>query len=404
MSNSKKAVVFAGDYAYIRQIETAIKSLVYHNTNLKIYVFNQDIPKEWFSITRLRLERIGNELVDVKLLGAEFAMNWSNKLPHINHMTFARYFIPQFVVEDKALYLDSDLIVTKDLTELFELDLEDNYVAASKSCFGLGIGFNAGVLVINNALWKREKITDVLVETTNKEHQNVNEGDQSILNMVFKGRVHLLENTYNFQIGFDQGAAEQGHRYLFDILLSPLPAILHFISSDKPWKTFSVGRLRDVWWHYNELEWGEITEHWKNLGVSEVSKTLNLQLTCFTLTDSYLLEQIETLVMTLPEVHFIISAYTMIAPDLLKLSGYPNVTLYPNDFPILIEKRLSQVDLYLDINHHGKIQPVYDLLDKYGIPKLAFDNTRHPEMDYSDVISRQEPHKMVDRIRKFIDR
>lgn len=51
MRNTKRAVVFAGDYAYIRQIETAMKSLCRHNSHLKIYLLNQDIPQEWFSQT-----------------------------------------------------------------------------------------------------------------------------------------------------------------------------------------------------------------------------------------------------------------------------------------------------------------------------------------------------------------
>jgi len=126
MLENKKAVVFAGDYGYIRQIETALKSLCYHNSGLKVYIFNQDIPQEWFRFLRPKLQEIGSDLIDCKLIGPQFQMNWSNKLPHINHMTFARYFIPDFVTEDRVLYLDSDLVVTGDLTDLFELDLGDH--------------------------------------------------------------------------------------------------------------------------------------------------------------------------------------------------------------------------------------------------------------------------------------
>ena len=85
--NNKNAVVLAGDYAYIRQIETALKSLCYHNRQLKIYLFNQDIPVEWFRATREHVERLGGELLDIKLIGPQFQMNWTNKLGHINHMT-----------------------------------------------------------------------------------------------------------------------------------------------------------------------------------------------------------------------------------------------------------------------------------------------------------------------------
>ena len=162
MGNTKRAVVFAGDYAYIRQIETALKSICRHNSHLKIYLLNQDIPQEWFSQIRIYLQEMGGDLIDCKLIGSQYKMNWSNKLPHINHMTFARYFIPDFVTEDKVLYLDSDLIVTDDLTDLFELDLGENYLAATRSCFGAGLGFNAGVLLINNKQWKSESIRQQL--------------------------------------------------------------------------------------------------------------------------------------------------------------------------------------------------------------------------------------------------
>ena len=48
--------------------------------------------------------------------------------------------------------------------------------------------FYAGVLLINNRLWKEEHIRQKLVDITEREHANVGEGDQSILNMVFEDR------------------------------------------------------------------------------------------------------------------------------------------------------------------------------------------------------------------------
>ena len=41
--------VLAGDYGYIRYIETTLKSICYHHENCKIYIINRDIPQEWFS-------------------------------------------------------------------------------------------------------------------------------------------------------------------------------------------------------------------------------------------------------------------------------------------------------------------------------------------------------------------
>ena len=405
MGNTKRAVVFAGDYAYIRQIETAMKSLCRHNSHVKIYVLNQDIPQEWFSRLRMYVQEIGGDLIDCKLIGQQFQMNWSNKLPHINHMTFARYFIPDFVTEDKVLYLDSDLIVTGDLTDLFELDLGENYLGAARSCFGAGVGFNAGVLLINNKKWKSETIRQKLIELTEKEHKNVKEGDQSILNMLFKDQYSLLEDKYNFQIGFDAGAAEKNHAFIFEIPLTPFPEILHYISPDKPWKQFSVGRLREEWWKYSFMEWSYIVSSWKEKGVFYSADIYKPKLTCMNLTNSWCVEKIDYLVEQLPEVHFYIAAHTFMSDELKRLSKYQNVTLYPNSFPILVEKILKSSDIYLDLNLDQKLVYVYDLVKKYNKPMLSFESSRYQELSnsqYAGLYSNQAPWELVDAIRNYM--
>ena len=405
MGNTKRAVVFAGDYAYIRQIETALKSICRHNSHLKIYLLNQDIPQEWFSQIRIYLQEMGGDLIDCKLIGSQYKMNWSNKLPHINHMTFARYFIPDFVTEDKVLYLDSDLIVTGDLTDLFELDLGENYLGAARSCFGAGVGFNAGVLLINNKKWKSETIRQKLIELTEKEHENVKEGDQSILNMLFKDQYSLLEDKYNFQIGFDAGAAEKNHAFIFEIPLTPLPKILHYISPDKPWKQFSVGRLREEWWKYSFMEWSYIVSSWKEKGVFYSADIYRPALTCMNLTNSWCVEKIDYLVEQLPEVHFYIAAHTFMSDELKRLSKYQNVTLYPNSFPILVEKLLQSSDIYLDLNLDQKLVYVYDLVKKYNKPMLSFESSKYQELSnskYAGLYSNEAPWELVDAIRNYI--
>ena len=405
MGNTKRAVVFAGDYAYIRQIETAMKSICRHNSRLKIYVLNKDIPQEWFSRLRMYIQEMGGDLIDCKLIGQQFQMNWSNKLPHINYMTFARYYIPDFVTEDKVLYLDSDLLVTDDLEELFELDLGENYLAATRSCFGAGIGFNAGVLLINNKKWQTENIRQKLIDLTEKEHENVGEGDQSILNMLFFDSYIEINETFNYQIGFDRGAAEQGHAWILKKSINPLPKILHYISQDKPWNQFSVGRLREEWWRYSFMEWSYIVSSWKEKDVFYSADIHKPKLTCMNLTNSWCVEKIDYLVEQLPEVHFYIAAHTFMSDELKRLSKYQNVTLYPNSFPILVEKILKSSDIYLDLNLDQKLVYVYDLVKKYNKPMLSFESSRYQELSnsqYAGLYSNQAPWELVDAIRNYM--
>ena len=356
---------------------------------------------------RIYLQEMGGDLIDCKLIGQQFQMNWSNKLPHINHMTFARYFIPDFVTEDKVLYLDSDLIVTGDLTDLFELDLGENYLGAARSCFSAGIGFNAGVLLINNKKWRAENIRQKLIDLTEKEHENVAEGDQSILNMMFSDSYIQIDETYNYQIGFDRGAAEQGHAWILEKSINPLPKILHYISQDKPWNQFSVGRLRENWWNYSFMEWTYIVSTWKEKGELYSAQIYKPKLTCMNLTNSWCVEKMDYLVQQLPEVHFYICAHTFMADELKRLATFNNVTLYPNDFPLLIEKRLKEVDIYLDLNHDQKLMYIYDLVKKFEKPMLTFDNTRCltiPEDSYAGICHHDRPDEMVEIIRKYMEK
>ncbi|HEM6112013.1 TPA: glycosyl hydrolase family 8 [Streptococcus suis] len=400
--NKLKAVVLAGDYGYIRQIETTLKSLIFHNKNIKVYIFNQDIPKEWFTHYKQLLNQLGSDLIDIKLLDVGLSQKWTlhQNLSHINYMTFARYYIPQFVEEDAVLYLDSDIVVTSDLTDLFTINLSDNYLAATRDAFGYGMGFNAGVLLINNKLWKNENIQEQLIELTNKEFQHVREGDQSILNLLLKDQHLPLEDIYNFQIGYDRGAFNYRHHHIFNIPLKPLPAIIHYLSGDKPWNTYSSGRLREVWWHYQMMDWSKIEQKWIS-EKREVSKPV-YKGKLLIITNTHLIEQIEDLIKELPDYAFHIVAFTDMADSLKKLASFDNVFLHPKVIGYILENMIKECDIYLDINHGSKDPYFLNLVMENEKPVLSFDNLTAKELkNYSNhFVSAQDDVKTMIKIIK----
>ncbi|ONK27675.1 glycosyltransferase family 8 protein [Streptococcus azizii] len=406
MSNDfLRAVVLAGDYGYIRQIETTLKSLTYHNKNLKIYIFNQDIPKEWFVYYKQFLNQIGSDLVDVKLLNVALNKEWYAGFSHINFMAFARYFIPQFVVEDKVLYLDSDIVVTSSLDELFDLDVSEHYLAAVRSTFGYGAGFNSGMMVINNRRWREENLMEQFITLTEQEKDTIPEGDQTILNRLLNHDMIWLDDTYNFQVGFDYGAFTYRHRHLFDMKLDPLPAIIHYISPDKPWNTYSSGRLRDVWWSYHFIDGGGvIVDKWR----ASTSPILPIQSKgkIITLTNTHLLEQIEYLVEALPEYEFHIAAFTSFHDDIRRLAARENVFLHPHVIGYLLEEMIADCDLYLDINHGGKLDELLEHVMTNSKPVLSFDTTAAPIFNQYPLkkdILHTAPKEMVEAITQVME-
>ena len=48
-------------------METTIKSICYHNRDLKFYIFNEDIPKEWFYLMEKRLEKLNCEILNIEI-------------------------------------------------------------------------------------------------------------------------------------------------------------------------------------------------------------------------------------------------------------------------------------------------------------------------------------------------
>ena len=369
---NKKVFVLAGDYGYIRQIETTLKSICYHNSDVKVYIFNQDIPQEWFVSVREKMAYRNSEIVDIKLFGGNMR-NWS--LPpvgqHINFMTFARYFIPSFVSEDIVLYLDCDLVVTRDLTDLFSIDLTNKPLAAAKVIYGLEDRFNAGVLLINNAYWKENTIQQELIEITEREHGHLPEADQTVLNIVMGENYVLLDDTYNFQIGYDQVADNRGQYFIFELPLTPLPAIIHYLSADKPWNTYSVGRLREVWWKYNQLEWAQI-----NNQEELVVKKSKYQ--ALIITGSQQLEQIDYIINHLSDYNIHIVTFTAMGDTLKSLASYENVKLHPNVMKWMCRKLIEECDVYLDINHEGKFPDVLDWVQGAQKTILTFDNVVNP--------------------------
>lgn len=65
-----KTIAMASDVNYLEQLETAIKSIFYHNRNTKIYIINSDIPQEWFNHIRRNLYLTNDSIVDKKLMKA----------------------------------------------------------------------------------------------------------------------------------------------------------------------------------------------------------------------------------------------------------------------------------------------------------------------------------------------
>jgi lipopolysaccharide biosynthesis glycosyltransferase len=143
-----------------------------------------------------------------------------------------------FPKSDRVLYLDADILVQGDLSELWKTKLEDSYAAGVADMYidlidyKKEIGFdkndlyvNAGVILFNLAAIRQDNMQKKLLSATKELSQKVKFQDQDIINIVFKNRIKAIPDKFNF-------AADNMSRYPEQI---DSAVILHYNGSRKPW-------------------------------------------------------------------------------------------------------------------------------------------------------------------------
>ena len=110
---------------------------------------------------------------------------------------------------DKILYLDGDIIVRHNLSELWETDIDKYAVGAvvnqsnsSKYWERLGYPkengyFNSGVLLINTKYWREHNLKERFLKYIVENPQKLLYPDQDVLNFILKDEKKFLINSFS---------------------------------------------------------------------------------------------------------------------------------------------------------------------------------------------------------------
>ncbi|HEM6205307.1 TPA: family 8 glycosyl transferase [Streptococcus suis] len=397
----RKAIVLATDKNYLEKTLVTIKSISVYNRDIDFYIFHQgDVPVEWIRVVNKRLVHLGSSLKHI-FISDERVNAFHSFLPS---SSWLRLFIPQYVAESKALYLDSDIIVNGSLDTLFAIDLEDKMLAAVEDPNMNEAGnFNSGVLLLNLDLWRRKGLTNILLKVAAIKSSSVRNGDQSILNLVVGNQWIPLGKQYNYQT-YDVVSRYDHRAYLYEDIGSWTPLIIHFLTADKPWNEYSVARFRELWWYYASLEFSSLDGR-RSQAVSfeeALDALTGPSKHAFLLTETDQLEHIDYLVSNLPDIQFHIAAYTMVSSRLKSLMNYDNVQVYPEIIDARVDKLLDYCDIYLDINHYSEVKGIVSKAREKGKLILTFENTvHHPELA-SEIFSPKNPEKFLEYLQAML--
>ena len=384
----KQTIVLCFDRNYCEQAIVTIKSLCAYHRNLKIYIFNNgSIPQEWFEALQNWLTPFDSRVSNIRLPEEEQKLRQFNvnNSKHISATKFLIYYMADYVKEDKAIFLDCDLLVTGKIDHLLEYDLDNYYVAAINDSDlnptkhpNVKKELNSGVLVVNLKRWREENIREKLIELTREHYMHVPNGDQSIMIMAFGEEWLPLKDTYDFLVGYDAYEISEFKKERTTIKENHMPRILHYLGYNKPWneESFST-RFKKLWWFYYGLDWGTLyNQRQFQLELASFNMT-NLVHHILVFTNTCHLSELHHLLSEFPNCRFHIfqPCYPAIQQHYVE---YPNVYYYPNahvkhSYKHILEKALAVLDIAQGPTWD---EPTQEALNK-KLPIFAYKETNH---------------------------
>jgi lipopolysaccharide biosynthesis glycosyltransferase len=193
-------------------------------------------------------------------------VNVTNKLDSLGDMlhlrdyytktTYYRFFIPAlFPQYERGLYLDCDIVVKGDISQLYNVALGDNILAAAPEevmlmvdVFGTYVEavlevprneyFSAGILVMNLEKMRHVALEEQFVDILGRRTFRVTQ-DQDYLNVLCRGDFLMLDSGWN-------------KTACYNAPVDTPVNIIHYKINWKPWHYKGV-RFEEDFWHYAEM-------------------------------------------------------------------------------------------------------------------------------------------------------
>jgi lipopolysaccharide biosynthesis glycosyltransferase len=190
----------------------------------------------------------------------DFVSKMGSLNPHVTLAAYYRLLIPELLPPefDKAIYLDSDLIVLGNLGDLWDIEIGENYLLAVQdmltpyvSCPSgllnykeLGLlpesrYLQSGVLVLNLQKWRSKNVTAAMMEYLQNNKQYIRWDDSDILNAVLANKWETIDPRWN-QLPFVHDSRSWENCPFpqeFQHNLIHHPYIIHYSTALKPWNS-----------------------------------------------------------------------------------------------------------------------------------------------------------------------
>lgn len=162
-------------------------------------------------VAQYECDNIKRSVVYLEALGPEILLKFPFKDRYqIGHSYFRMCIgtiLPEYV--DKILCLDSDTLICGDLSDLWNIDMEDNILAGVSDCMNImkykhqflmkksDLYCNAGMYLVDLKKWRDEKIEDKIIQRIHEQNGNVFFFEQTLMNWSCQDKILKLHPKYN---------------------------------------------------------------------------------------------------------------------------------------------------------------------------------------------------------------
>jgi lipopolysaccharide biosynthesis glycosyltransferase len=256
----KMEVLCGCDEHYVPHAATMICSLLEHNDVRRVHFLcssiSADARAKLMSLATSYKSEVCFYQVPLTQLRQLPVNKWASTA--VYYRLLAANLLPDEV--EKVLYLDSDIIVRRSLSRLWNADVSAYALAAvsnperARRTLGLPEGirsFNSGVLLINLVFWRQHNVAERAISFIMRCPEKIQFWDQDALNGIFASQWLELPTCWNWQDWSRKPIAGKEED----------PAIVHFITGDKPWhwsnahpykSEYRKYRLKTPWRRYQQ--------------------------------------------------------------------------------------------------------------------------------------------------------
>lgn len=264
-------VLCATDNAYVPYCGVMLTSLFENNKNISIdvYVLTEGLSEQNVASFQTLAKKY-NQNIYIVAVNSDSVKDCP--IQNNDYVSIATYYrllaqevLPHHI--DKILYLDCDMIISSNITELYNTNINDYAIAAVldedytnadkyvKLNYPQKYGyFNAGMLLINLEYWRNKNVMKRCFRYIKTKRVNLTFHDQDTLNAVLHKEKKLLPIKYNLQTGFLYVHNNYSKDFTAEIMDNlDKPTIIHYTGPSKPWYKGSHHPLRNSFLLFKQI-------------------------------------------------------------------------------------------------------------------------------------------------------